>query len=74
MGKYEVGYRQMRIKVSIKFSETNLSFLRRVGINEAFANGKEKALIPSRALDLIEKYFKLNNDEYKEMIKMGAEK
>ena len=64
----------MKLKSSVKFSEGNLSFLRRIGVNEAFANGKEKVLTPSKALDLIEKYFKLNNDEYKEMIEMGVKK
>ena len=62
----------MKIKISIKFSEDNLSFLRRICINEAYANSKEKAMTPSKALDLIEKYFKSNNDEYKEMIEIGG--
>jgi len=62
----------MRLKTSIKFSESNLSFLRRIGINEAYANRKDKSMTPSRSLDLIEKYFKLKNNEYKEMIEMGA--
>ena len=74
MGKYEVGYRQMKLKVSIKFSESNLSFLRRICINEAYANRKEKTMTPSKAVDLIEKYFKLKNDEYKEMLEMGVDK
>jgi len=64
----------MKIKTSIKFSESNLNFLRRIGINEAYANAKIKTLTPSKALDLIEKYFKLNNVEYKDMISMGVEK
>ena len=65
----------MKLKTSIKFTDNNLSFLRRVSNNEAFANdNSKKPMTPSKALDLIEKYFKLNNEEYKEMIEMGEEK
>lgn len=64
----------MKSKISMKFSEANLSFLRRAAINDAFANKKEKPMTTSKTLDLIEKYFKLNNNEYSDMIAMGAEK
>ena len=63
----------MKLKTSIKFSDGNLSFLRKASNNIAFGTSK-KPMTPSQVLDLIEKYFKTKNDEYKEMIEMGEEK
>jgi len=64
----------MKLKMSTKLSQENKDFLGRIGINRAFATSSPKQIPYSKALDLIERYFKLNNNEYKEMIKMGEEK
>ena len=63
----------MKLKTAIKISDNNLSFLRRASNNKAFDTDK-KPMTPSQVLDLIERYFKLNNNIYKDMIQMGEEK
>jgi len=60
----------MKIKMSTKLSQENKDFLGRIGINRAFALSSPKQISLSEALDLVERYFKLNNDEYKEMVHM----
>ena len=54
--------------MSIKVSRDNKDFLGRLGVNRAFALRNPKQITFSEALDLIEKYFKLNNDKYQEMV------
>lgn len=74
MAKYEVGYRKMNLKMSTKLSQENKDFLGRIGINRAFALGSPKQNTFSEDLDLLERYFKLNNDEYKDMVQMEDKK
>lgn len=64
----------MKTPIPIKMSDANRSFLNRLAINEAYANKKERSMTYTQSLSLIEKYFKLNNDAYVEMISMGEKK
>jgi len=60
----------MKIKTSTKLSQENKNFLGRIGINRAFALGESKVITFSESIDLLERYFKLKNDEYKDMVQM----
>jgi len=65
----------MKIKTSIKLSDSNREFLNWVSNCHDFQHkNKGKRTTPSKALDYIEKYFKLSNDRFVEMIKMEKDK
>jgi len=60
----------MKLKMSTKLSQENKDFLGRIGINRAFAIGSPKQITFSQSIDLLERYFKLNNNEYRDMVQM----
>lgn len=60
----------MKSKISVKLTNENINFLKRISINRIKADVETETITPSKALSLIEKYFKLNNNEYLELINM----
>lgn len=55
----------------VKLTKDGIDFLRRLATNRIRAETDEApGVYPYEALELIEKYFKLNNDRYLELIKM----
>lgn len=57
-------------KISTKLTAQNLNFLKRIAVNRIKSDMEIEMITPSNALVLIENYFKLNNDEYIDMINM----
>ena len=55
---------------SIKFTERGYSFLDKMAANRVKADSDSKTLFYWELLEIIAKYFKLNNDKYLELIKM----
>lgn len=64
----------MKDKMSVKLSDENINFLNKVGINRIKTDMETKIITPSDALLLIEKYFKLKNNSYLELIHMESKK
>ena len=64
----------MKSKTSVKLTDENIIFLKRVSINRIKADIESEIITPSKVLTLIETYFKLNNDEYLELINMEIKK
>lgn len=64
----------MKQKTSVKLSDKNLSFLRKMAVNRVKVDKEMKTLPPSYMLDLIEKYFKLNNEEYIKLLHLEVKK
>ena len=60
----------MKSKTSVKLTNENINFLKRISINRIKTDVSIKSITPSNALFLIERYFKLNNEEYLELINM----
>jgi len=61
-------------KISIKMTEENLNFLKRIAVNRIKADIETGLMTPSQSLTLIEKYFKLDNDGYVDMINLEDKK
>jgi len=64
----------MKNKISIKMTEENLNFLKRIAVNRIKADIETGLMTPSQSLTLIEKYFKLDNDGYVDMINLEDKK
>jgi len=60
----------MENKISVKLSSENKGFLNRININRIICKTENSPTSLSHALDMIEKYFKLHNDEYLKLCKM----
>lgn len=56
------------LQSSVKLSNEGQLFLRRLAANRVKADMELRTITPSASLDAIVKYFKSNNDEYKDMI------
>lgn len=52
-----------------RLSDDNLNFLKRCNTNRIKVGSETKTISYSKLLDIIEKYFKDNNDEYLNFIK-----
>lgn len=63
----------MKNKISTKLTDENLTFLKRIALNRIKAEVATEIITPSNVIALIEKYFKLNNDEYLDMINLENE-
>lgn len=57
-------------KTSVKLTDENKGFLDRIGTNRVICKTETRTKSFSQNLDIIEKYFKLNNDKYLEMCRM----
>lgn len=60
----------MKLKTSVKLTDENISFLKRISINRIKADIESEIITPSTSLALVERYFKLKNEEYLELIHM----
>ena len=63
----------MKSKTSVKLTNENINFLKRISINRIKTDVSTESITPSNTLFLIERYFKLNNEEYLELINMEIE-
>lgn len=61
-------------KVSIKVSDEGINFLKKLITNRRKADIDESDLHYWKVMEIIAKYFKLNNDRYLELVKMGWNK
>ena len=59
----------MENKSSVKLSKENKYFLKKLGINRIKLDMDKRALSYSDLMQIIRKYFKLNNDRYLELVK-----
>ena len=56
---------------TVKVTDDTLEFLKKIPMNRVRINLEEEKLISiTESLSLIERYFKLNNNRYMELIKM----
>lgn len=60
----------MSEKQSIKISEKGVDFLQRLITNRRKADVDKKDVAYWKIIELMEKYFKNNNDRYLELVKM----
>ena len=60
----------MNSKISVKLSEQGLSFLQKFKTNRRKADTDEEDLAYWKLIEVIAKYFKLNNDEYLKVVNM----
>jgi len=61
-------------RYSIKLSQEGISFLKRLKTNRRKADIDEQDASYWRLIELIAKYFKLNNQEYLDLVKMEMNK
>jgi phosphoribosylaminoimidazole (AIR) synthetase len=64
----------MNSKISVKVSESGLSFLQKLKTNRRKADIDKEDLAYWKLIEVIAKYFKLNNDEYLKVVNMGWNK
>ena len=62
------GGSMMKSKVPIKISKEGMDFLKKLRLNRIKADVDEEPLFHYQTIELIAKYFKLNNDRYLEMV------
>jgi len=62
----------MKLKTSTKISDQGREFLHKVSLNCIKMDTETREISYSEVIERIESYFKLNNDKYLEMVKMGV--
>lgn len=60
----------MKIKTSVKISDNGFNFLKKLNLNRIRTETTDTFLSYSDLIELIAKYFKLNNDRYLELLEM----
>lgn len=63
-----------KLKTSTKLSDDTREFLKKFDVNRIRAGTADDKIGYSRLLDLIVKYFKLNNDSYLGLVSLKEEK
>jgi len=69
-----MGYNGMTEKISTKLSEEGQDFLKRLRNNRRKIGIDEEDLYYWQLIELIEKFFKLDNDAYLRLVKMEENK
>lgn len=64
----------MTNKSSIKLSEESITFLKKFRLNRIKTNTDEEILSYAGLVDVVVKYFRLNNERYLELVKMEKDK
>lgn len=60
----------MKIKTSVKISDNGFNFLKKLNLNRIKTGTSDNFLSYSDLIELIAKYFKLNNDRYLELLEV----
>ena len=64
----------MTNKSSVKLSEESKTFLKKFRLNRIKTNTDDKILSYADLVDILTKYFRLNNERYLELVKLEEDK
>lgn len=60
----------MKDKISVKVSDSGREFLENLSVNRRYLKVDKKQLCYHESIDIIAKFFKLNQDKYHELIQL----